>query len=1127
MTAESAPPRVIPARFRPPPAARMRRERLTREFAGSPAYRVGLVVAPAGAGKSTLLAEIAQHLRHPTAWLTLDDRIGTSGAFLAHLQAAVRNASQPAASQASPAAQHAPAAQRTPATWASSAEGTTRAGQATERPWTDIEMAITDLEQRLRSDLLIVLDDLHTVQGQPAEAAAQTFLDYLPSHVRVLVSARWRPDLDLHRLRLAGRILELDADALRFRVWEVEELFRDCHGVRLRPDEVAALTRSTSGWAAGLQLFHLATSGRPQRERARILSGLAKARVVREYLTTHVLDTVRPEERDFLIRTCVFDRLTDRRCDDLLGRTGSDAQLAGLERRGLFTVVDDDGISYRYHEVLRMHLLAQLVDELGEAGANEIHRTAATLCERDGALSEAVLCYCRCGDWKQVRRLLEQGGERLAEDPADWFELLPPSIRDSDPWVLLAVARRLTANGSLNAAADAYRGAVAAFGPQAPVWVAREQAGLDDWRHPALRRTTSWSGMIRKVLEDPGAHIDRPTDSPQALLASGIAAFVGGRIPLARRRFDLITDGADGAGGAGGAGGGPVVEAVAAIGSAACAMLMADEQVLPDDRGDRTPDDVVDAAMAAAERLGYPAFLRVATGIRAMRLPTGHRRVLHLLNAAEVADDQWGSAILRLIGALVTLTAPPSAGDGADAASEQALAALALAASVRHPAIGGLGETAQARMRARPTGSWAAQQAAATLETAARDFDELSAPALATWARVLRLIAGRHTGTALPERETARTVRAAARIGPAPYALALAGSAPSRGAGHLPDGPGHASADEMAARIAADAGIGPLLRRLTGAHDEHGGTPTDVVRPAVGPPTPATNTTADRPARNQPAAEQPAAGQRAAVEPGPPNPRTAASGRLTIRCLGGFEISRGGTAISLDGVQPRNLELLHILAVHADRAVSRDRLTELIWPDASPSRANHSLQVAISALRGLLEPDVPREQRRLLRRAGQGYLLVVTDHADHDLLRFGQLLTAADEARQRGDRETEADHLMTAIERHGGELLPAGRPTDWLLTERERLRVVLATACERVSRLLTEAGRHAEAARLAERGLDVDRYRDGLWQVLALALRANGQPAAAALAEVRYRSMLAELGVSDGPGDGPGGGDGR
>ncbi|EFC85028.1 AAA family ATPase [Parafrankia sp. EUN1f] len=880
MTRESAPPRVIPARFRPPPAARMRRERLTREFAESPAYRVGLVVAPAGAGKSTLLAEIAQHLRHPTAWLTLDDRIGTSGAFLAHLQAAVRNASQPAAAQTSLAAQTSPAAQHTLMARASSAEGTTRAGQAAERPWTDIEMAITDLEQRLRSDLLIVLDDLHTVQGQPAEAAAQTFLDYLPSHVRVLVSARWRPDLDLHRLRLAGRILELDADALRFRVWEVEELFRDCHGVRLRPDEVAALTRSTSGWAAGLQLFHLATSGRPQRDRARILSGLAKARVVREYLTTHVLDTVRPEEREFLIRTCVFDRLTDRRCDELLGRTGSDVQLAGLERRGLFTVVDDDGISYRYHEVLRMHLLAQLVDELGEAGANEVHRAAATLCERDGALSEAVLCYCRCGDWKQVRRLLEQGGERLAEDPADWFELLPPSIRDSDPWVLLAVARRLTANGSLDAAADAYRGAVAAFGPQAPVWVAREQAGLDDWRHPALRRTTSWSGIIRKVLADPSAHIDSPADSPHALLASGIAAFVGGRIPLARRRFGLITDGADGAGGAGGAGGadgGPVVEAVAAIGSAACALLMADERVLPDGRGGRTPDDVVEAAMAAAERLGYPAFLRVATGIRAMRLPTGHRRVLHLLNAAEVADDQWGSVILRLIGALVTLTVPPSAGDEVDTGSEEALASLTLAASAHHPTIGrlgglsALGETAQARTGAMPIGFWATQQAAATLETAARDFDELSAPALATWARVLRLIAGRHTGTALPERETARILRAAARLGPAPYALALAGCAPSRGVGHPPDGPGRASADETAARIAADAGIGHLLRRLTGVHDERGGTPPpSCARPPARPPA------RRRPRRTRPPTGLPATGLPATSQPPSGQPRTSA-----------------------------------------------------------------------------------------------------------------------------------------------------------------------------------------------------------------------------------------------------------
>ena len=58
----------------------------------------------------------------------------------------------------------------------------------------------------------------------------------------------------------------------------------------LFPEDVAALARRTAGWAAYLQLFHLATARKPYSERRRVLSNLAtRSRLMQEYLTRHVL----------------------------------------------------------------------------------------------------------------------------------------------------------------------------------------------------------------------------------------------------------------------------------------------------------------------------------------------------------------------------------------------------------------------------------------------------------------------------------------------------------------------------------------------------------------------------------------------------------------------------------------------------------------------------------------------------------------------------------------------------------------------------------------------------------------------------------------------------------------------
>ena len=145
----------------------------------------------------------------------------------------------------------------------------------------------------------------------------------------------------------------------------------------LIPEDVAALARRTAGWAAYLQLFHLATARKPTAEKRRVLASLAnRSRLVQEYLTRHVLAELSPDLQDFLIRTSVLRRPTVALCDELLGwEQGSRELLAELERRQLFTDrLDDD--SYRYHTVLLSYLEARLVETVGATAARDEHRRA-------------------------------------------------------------------------------------------------------------------------------------------------------------------------------------------------------------------------------------------------------------------------------------------------------------------------------------------------------------------------------------------------------------------------------------------------------------------------------------------------------------------------------------------------------------------------------------------------------------------------------------------------------------------------------------------------------------------------------------------------------------------------------
>src|SRR6266540_2615000 len=407
MTVGQRPPdAVVGAKVRVPRVTALVRERLNDAFDRVWEHGLGLVVAPAGSGKTTALAQFATAVDVPVAWYRVEAAEADPRLLLAYLERALGAALGPL-----------------------------------EPGWETLERAVAALERWPGRRALLVVDDLHVLAGSEGERALGRLVDYAPPALTVLVGSRSTPRLNLSRRRLAGALFELGADDLRFRSWEVEHLFHDFYREPLPPEEVASLARRTEGWAAGLQLFHLATQGKPADERRRAVAALGtRSKLVRDYLARNVLDELRAELRAFLLDTCVLTRLDGRLCDRLRGCGGSQRLLEELEARQIFTVPMDDEGTFRYHEVLRAHLEAALVEEVGEAEVAARYRRAGTLLEQAGALPEALHAYCRAGDSAAVTRLLGARGGELVDEAVTWLDALPPTLAEQDPWLALASA---------------------------------------------------------------------------------------------------------------------------------------------------------------------------------------------------------------------------------------------------------------------------------------------------------------------------------------------------------------------------------------------------------------------------------------------------------------------------------------------------------------------------------------------------------------------------------------------------------------------------------------------------------------------------------------------------------------
>lgn len=232
--------------------------------------------------------------------------------------------------------------------------------------------------------------------------------------------------------------------------------------------------------------------------------------------------------------------------------------------------------------------------------------------------------------------------------------------------------------------------------------------------------------------------------------------------------------------------------------------------------------------------------------------------------------------------------------------------------------------------------------------------------------------------------------------------------------------------------------------------------------------------------------------------------------RLTL--FGGFEVSIRGAAVDMAAVRPRSRAAMHLLALNAGRWVHRDEIAAAMWPDSGSEAALRGLQVAMSSLRTELA-KVSGGAPSLPARLGEGYGLVVSDGLASDLMDFEAAVTAARLARVEGWNDTERSELERALQLYTGDLLPEDGPAEWLVAERDRLRLVAADAAQALAvshAAERDLGAGIDAAR---RCLQLDPYRDAGWKLLVRLHEQAGDPAAAQAALRRHQQVLAELGL--------------
>jgi LuxR family maltose regulon positive regulatory protein len=424
-----------------PRSAHIHRDSLIRLL--EPHRGLVVILAPPGFGKTTLLGQWAGEDDRTFAWMSLDATDNDPIVFWRYVDDTIRSLT----------------------------DGSPLRSDAPSDPGAVIARLLGELGS-LESEIVLVLDDAHSITNPVCLATLQTFLEQVPDNVTVAVSARADPLLAIGELRVYFDLVEIRAPELAFTLEESEAFLNGALAVGLSPAAIRTLWERTEGWPAGLYLAYLSLREAANAEAFVEEFGGSSLRVV-DYLTEVVVDAQDERTRDFLLCSSIVDRMTGPLCDALLETDGSAKLLRRLERASLFiTALDDHRDWYRYHRLFRDLLRDELNRRHPERMAG-LHRRAARWFRDTGDTGQAIAHAQQAGEREMaVRalsenylRTLEWGGVATIEGWLREFSgtdiAADPRLAVAEAWVMSFQGRYAEADAAVDSAVRAdYRGAL-------------------------------------------------------------------------------------------------------------------------------------------------------------------------------------------------------------------------------------------------------------------------------------------------------------------------------------------------------------------------------------------------------------------------------------------------------------------------------------------------------------------------------------------------------------------------------------------------------------------------------------------------------------------------------------------
>ena len=284
----------------------------------------------------------------------------------------------------------------------------------------------------------IFLDDFHLLTSRRAAWFLCALAARLPANVHLILASR---DVFLSAaaiVRLGAKVYQIGVEQLRLNHTELAVYISRC-GTELSDEQIESLLYYSEGWFSAVYLnLRMYSEHGVLADRSSDISSI---------FTAAMIDPLPEKQREFLAVMGLADEFTVEMAQDIM-QTGDAAELlAALTGQNAFVRRLPDGVTYRFHHMMKECALRVFLT-LPQERRNDCRRRFGAWYEQHRQYLHAMQAYYQCGDYHALLRVVQQDAGILLSslDPKnvlDFLDECPEDTLKAHPAALLVLMRSM------------------------------------------------------------------------------------------------------------------------------------------------------------------------------------------------------------------------------------------------------------------------------------------------------------------------------------------------------------------------------------------------------------------------------------------------------------------------------------------------------------------------------------------------------------------------------------------------------------------------------------------------------------------------------------------------------------